>query len=206
MKLIKNKDILRKQVQPTEMTGEQLQKLSETLERSLRRYRGIGMSCNQLGLPYRSSIINVKEPLVLVNPRIVETSEERVTYQESCLSLPRTMRNPVTTVRYKSVTVECDNLGTVVFGPDNENWETPEEFWNDEGMLECVVAQHEIDHLNGVLITDRERRYPKTEKVKSVGRNERVMVKLEDGTTEFMKYKHVVLPNGSLRQPYVEIL
>ena len=55
-------------------------------------------------------------------------------------------------------------------------------------MLECVVAQHEIDHLEGRLITDR--RYTTTiTRGKKYGRNERVMVKLSDGTTEFMKYK-----------------
>ena len=55
-------------------------------------------------------------------------------------------------------------------------------------MLECVVAQHEIDHLEGRLITDR--RYTQTIiKEKKYGRNERVMVKLSDGSTEFMKYK-----------------
>ena len=34
--------------------------------------------------------------------------------------------------------------------------ENSDEFYNDEGMLECVCAQHEIDHLEGRLITDSE--------------------------------------------------
>ena len=58
------------------------------------------------------------------------------------------MRKPVKTVRFKTITVECDNLGTVIFSPDSkEEWKTSNEFYNDEGMLECVVFQHEIDHL-----------------------------------------------------------
>ena len=53
-----------------------------------------------------------------------------------------------------------------------------------------MVAQHEIDHLDGILITDEIRRYTQTiVKEKKYGRNERVMVKLSDGKTEFMKYK-----------------
>ena len=102
------------------------------------------------------------------------------------------MRKPVKTVRHKSFTVECDNLGTVIFSPDSETgtWENSNEFFSDEGMLECVVAQHEIDHLNGVLITDSKRKYTETiTREKKYGRNERVMVKLADGSTEFMKYK-----------------
>ena len=59
-----------------------------------------------------------------------------------------------------------------------------------KGLLECVVAQHEIDHLDGILITDEIRKYTQTiTKKKKYGRNERVMVKLSNGETEFMKYK-----------------
>jgi len=51
-------------------------------------------------------------------------------------------------------------------------------------------AQHELDHLNGVLITDKIRRYTTTVvSTKKYGRNDRVMVKLANGDTEFMKYK-----------------
>ena len=54
----------------------------------------------------------------------------------------------------------------------------------------CSGLQHEIDHLNGVLITDSRRIYTTTiRRGKKYGRNERVMVKLSDGSTEFMKYK-----------------
>jgi peptide deformylase len=206
MKLNKNKESLRREVNQSQFTQEQIDNISNTLEKSLRRFGGIGMSANQLGLPYRACIINVKEPLVLINPRIVETSQESVVYRESCLSIPRTMRSPVNTIRYKTFTVECDNLGTVLFSPDKENWETPEDFWNDEGMLECVVAQHELDHLNGILITDIERRYNRTYKSTTPKRNERVMVRLEDGSTEFVKYKFVRNSKGEFNSPFVEIL
>jgi hypothetical protein len=103
------------------------------------------------------------------------------------------MRKPVKTVRHKSFTVECDNLGTVVFSADIEEgkeWKDSNEFFSDEGLLECVCAQHEIDHLDGILITDSSRRYTTTvTREKKYGRNERVMVKLPNGDTEFMKYK-----------------
>jgi hypothetical protein len=109
------------------------------------------------------------------------------------------MRKPIKTVRHKSITIECDNLGTVVFSPDNKigNWKDGEEFFQDLGLLECVCAQHEIDHLNGVLITDPIRRYnPTYYAPKTYGRNEMVMVKLPNGETEFMKYKKAQLIPG----------
>ena len=189
MKLIQDPSKLKTKIEPTPFTQQEIDEISVTLLQELKRHGGIGLSANQIGINKRACVINVKEPLVLINPRVAEVSEESVVYVEQCLSMPKTMRKPVQTVRFKTITVECDNLGTVIFSPDSkEEWKTSEEFYNDEGMLECVVAQHEIDHLEGRLITDR--RYTQTIiREKKYGRNERVMVKLSDGTTEFMKYK-----------------
>ena len=189
MKLIQDPSKLKTKIEPTPFTQEEVDEISVTLLQELKKHGGIGLSANQIGINKRACVINVKEPLVLINPRVAEVSEESVVYVEQCLSMPKTMRKPVQTIRFKTLTVECDNLGTVIFSPDSkEEWKTSEEFYNDEGMLECVVAQHEIDHLEGRLITDR--RYTQTIiREKKYGRNERVMVKLSDGTTEFMKYK-----------------
>lgn len=189
MKLIQDPSKLKTKIEPTPFTQQEIDEISVTLLQELKRHGGIGLSANQIGINKRACVINVKEPLVLINPRVAEVSEESVVYVEQCLSMPKTMRKPVQTVRFKTLTVECDNLGTVIFSPDSkEEWKTSEEFYNDEGMLECVVAQHEIDHLEGRLITDR--KYTQTViREKKYGRNERVMVKLSDGTTEFMKYK-----------------
>jgi peptide deformylase len=189
MKLIQDPSKLKTKIEPTPFTQEEIDEISVTLLQELKKHGGIGLSANQIGINKRACVINVKEPLVLINPRVAEVSEESVVYVEQCLSMPKTMRKPVQTVRFKTLTVECDNLGTVLFSPDSkEEWKTSEEFYNDEGMLECVVAQHEIDHLEGRLITDR--RYTQTiTRGKKYGRNERVMVKLADGSTEFMKYK-----------------
>ena len=189
MRLIKDPNKLKSVVEPTTFSKEEIDEISIILLQELKRHGGIGLSANQIGINKRACVINVKEPLVLVNPRVVEVSDDAVAYVEQCLSIPKSMRKPVKTVRHKSFTVECDNLGTVIFSPDSkEEWKDSNEFYNDEGMLECVVAQHEIDHLEGRLITDR--RYTTTiTRGKKYGRNERVMVKLSDGTTEFMKYK-----------------
>ena len=192
MRLIKDPNKLRKPLEPKPMTQEQIDEISTTLLTELKRHGGIGLSANQVGLDVRACVINVKEPLVLINPKVTEVSKETVAYVEQCLSLDKTMRKPVKTVRHKSFTIECDNLGTVIFSPDKteSDWKDSDEFFSDEGLLECVCAQHEIDHLNGKLITDSDRRYTQTIiREKKYGRNERVMVKLPNGDTEFMKYK-----------------
>jgi peptide deformylase len=199
MTLITNPLKLTKQIQPKSMTQEEIDDISVKLLEGLKQYGGIGLSANQIGLDIRACVINVVEPLILINPRVVEVSQDTVAYVEQCLSIPKTMRKPVKTVRHKSITIECDNLGTVVFSPDNKigNWKDGEEFFQDSGLLECVCAQHEIDHLNGVLITDPIRRYnPTYYAPKRYGRNEMVMVKLPNGETEFMKYKKAQLIPG----------
>jgi peptide deformylase len=191
MKLIQNPNKLKTPLESKPMSQEEIDKISTALLQELARHGGIGLSANQIGLDVRACVINIKEPLVLINPRVTEVSKETVAYVEQCLSIPKSMRKPVKTVRHKSFTVECDNLGTVVFSPDKKDgWEDSNEFFSDEGLLECVCAQHEIDHLDGILITDSSRRYSATYTApKKYGRNERVMVKLSNGTTEFMKYK-----------------
>jgi len=193
MKLIKDPSKLKSVLEYTPMTQEQIDDISKKLTTELTKHGGLGLSANQIGLTDRVCLINVKEPLLLVNPKVVEVSKETVVYVEQCLSLDKTMKKPVQTIRHKSFTVECDNLGTVLFSSDKkegETWKDSEEFYADEGLLECVCAQHEIDHLNGILITDSSRRYTQTvTREKKYGRNERVMVKLPSGDTEFMKYK-----------------
>jgi len=190
MKLIKDPRKLNKIIEPKPLTHEEVDTISTTLLTELTKHGGIGLSANQIGLDTRACVINVKDPLVLINPRVVEVSEDTVAYVEQCLSLDKTMRKPVKTIRHKSFTVETDNLGLVEFSPDKSDWKDSNEFFSDEGLLECVCAQHEIDHLDGVLITDSKRRYTTTvTSTKKYGRNERVMVKLSNGDTEFMKYK-----------------
>jgi peptide deformylase len=193
MTLIKDPTKLRTPLSSQPLSQKDIDIVSDKLTTELTKHGGLGLSANQIGLTDRVCLINVKEPLLLVNPRVIEASKETVVYIEQCLSLDKTMAKPVKTIRHKSFTLECDNLGTVIFSSDKkegETWKDSDEFFSDEGLLECVCAQHEIDHLNGILITDSSRRYTTTvTREKKYGRNERVMVKLSDGSTEFMKYK-----------------
>ena len=169
--------------------------ISAALFTALEKEKGFGLSANQIGVDKRMCVINIKEPMILVNPKIVKRSEEAVQYIESCLSLPKTMRKPKNTVRSISITVETDNLGTVEFGPDEKDkiGTDGHNYFADEGLLECVVAQHEIDHLDGILITDSIRAY-NIQRVseKKYGRNDKVMIKSPDGETDFVKYKKAV--------------
>jgi len=194
-KIVTDKIKLKKPITDLPKNKSEEEVISAALFTALEKEKGFGLSANQIGVDKRMCVINIKEPMVLINPKIIKRSEEAVQYIESCLSLPKTMRKPKNTVRSVSITVETDNLGTVEFGPDEKDKIGTEghNYFGDEGLLECVVAQHEIDHLDGILITDSIRAY-NIQRVseRKYGRNDKVMVKSPDGETDFMKYKKAV--------------
>ena len=138
---------------------------------------GIGLAANQIGINKRVCVVNVKEPLVLINPKIVERSEEQFMFSEGCLSFPKKY---VRTGRHTSVTVETDNHeGKMVFSADSKDI-------ND--ALECACVQHEIDHLDGITMFDRAMVAQPYRAPKTPGRNERVTI--TDGKeTKELKWK-----------------
>ena len=105
---------------------------------------GIGLAAIQLGLPHRLVVLDVarqdepKQPLFLVNPEIVWSSEGRSIYEEGCLSIPDYYE-------------EVERPGAVrvrFLDRDGQACEMAA-----DGLLSTAV-QHEIDHLNGVLFVD----------------------------------------------------
>ena len=90
MKLIKDPNKLRTPLDSKPMTQEQIDEISTILLQELTKHGGIGLSANQIGLDVRACVINVKEPLVLINPKVTEVSKETVAYVEQCLSLDKT--------------------------------------------------------------------------------------------------------------------
>ena len=138
---------------------------------------GIGLAANQIGINKRVCVVNVKEPLVLINPRIVEKSEEQFMFAEGCLSFPG---KHIRTGRHTSVTVEADNHeGKMVFSADSENI-------ND--AFECACVQHEIDHLDGITMFDRSVIAQPHRATEKIGRNDKVTI--TDGKeTKELKWK-----------------
>ena len=138
---------------------------------------GIGLAANQIGINKRVCVFNVKEPLILINPRIVEHSEEQFMFAEGCLSFPG---KHVKTGRHTSVTVETDNHeGKLMFTADSEDI-------ND--AFECACVQHEIDHLDGITMFERAMVAQPYKAPKTPGRNEKVMI--TDGKeTKELKWK-----------------
>ena len=159
------------------------------------RKDGIGLAANQVGIDAQVAVVNVIEPLVLINP-IIEDQWEEIDYYEGCLSYPN---QGIKTKRFKHIIIKtAQELGGWYFtgaesGKDTKGtWEREQKQNEQERrILEAVCVQHEIDHLNGVTIHDRENKpQPIVTIKKKFGRNELVTIKRNDAV-KILKYKKV---------------
>ena len=127
-----------------------------------KRKDGIGLAANQVGIDAAVAVVNVREPIVLINPEIV-SRETEIPFYEGCLSFPG---KGVNTKRYETVEITSDNVdGSIIFsGVDTGEeargtWESEKHTYQvkdrDLRILEAVCVQHEIDHLNGLVCMDR---------------------------------------------------
>jgi peptide deformylase len=134
--------VLRERAHEVEEFSGDLRALVERMGRVMEDAHGVGLAATQLGLLRRVLVFRANEDdelSVLVNPVIVEKSEETTTEGEGCLSLPE-VHVPVerfTTIVVEGVDAEGDPVRVEADG------------------LQSRVIQHEIDHLDGVLIFDR---------------------------------------------------
>ncbi len=134
--------VLRLEAQEVDAFDGDLAQLVERMIRLMQDARGVGLAANQVGILRRLFVIQAdeeQEPRALVNPVIVERSDELDEDDEGCLS----MQGVVVPVE-RPVSVRID-------ARDADGNEVTLEL---EG-LPARVAQHELDHLDGVLIIDR---------------------------------------------------
>lgn len=121
-----------------------VQALTERMSRLMQEARGVGLAAPQIGVLRRVLVYQTSDEesiVALVNPRVLETSEERETSDEGCLSLG-SAAVVVPVERPVALTVEA-------MSPGGEPLRI-----EAEGLVARVI-QHELDHLDGVLIVDR---------------------------------------------------
>ena len=134
--------VLRMQAREVESFDDDLEALVARMRNLMQDARGVGIAATQVGVLRRVLVFQRDEeepPTALVNPAIVERSEEAETDDEGCLSLQGVL---VPVERSVRVTIE---------GRDERG--RPARFELEE--LPSRVAQHELDHLDGKLILDR---------------------------------------------------
>ncbi len=136
--------ILRQASKPVERVDAPLKKLIADMVETMHDAPGIGLAAVQIGEPLRLLVVDLAgkdeppDPKAFINPAIVQSSDERATYEEGCLSIP-------------DYYAEVQRPASVRVTYTDESG-APKEVQAD-GLL-ATVLQHEIDHLNGVLFID----------------------------------------------------
>ncbi len=142
--------ILRETAAPVTDVSPELLNAMKEMANMMEEQKGVGLAAPQVGLPMRFFLMNCKlgsdkEPkiYVVINPEIIEKSDETKVMEEGCLSV-------------------LDNTNTPVFA-DVSRPKNITAVWNDEkgeqhkaklGGYAARIFQHEYDHLDGILFID----------------------------------------------------
>jgi peptide deformylase len=122
------------------LVQEWVRDLHNAMEEIRARYKfGRGIAAPQLGIMKRLIYINLDKPYIIINPEVIQPSDEMFELWDDCMSLPNLL---VKVKRHKHLTLRYLD----------EHWQVQE--WYVEDALSELV-QHEYDHLNGVLCTMR---------------------------------------------------
>lgn len=148
--------ILRKKAKPVTKFDKDLQTLIDDMIETMREAPGVGLAAPQINLPLQLAVIEYaegeddedrpedapppeKKLFVIINPEITKVSEEKVLGVEGCLSIPGLLGE---VERHEAIQVKALNRHGNPVKLKLDGWI-------------ARIFQHEIDHLNGVLFTDK---------------------------------------------------
>ena len=134
-------DILKEKSVLVLTIDENIENLVNKMTEILEKKSGVGLAAPQIGESKRVFITKIPGDVlrVFINPDIIQTSQELESCEEGCLSIPGVWAN---VVRPSAISIQAWDIKGKVFRI------------NVEGILARVI-QHEFDHLNGILFTDR---------------------------------------------------
>jgi peptide deformylase len=170
--------VLKSVASPVEAFGPELRAEVERMIAIMRDGMGVGLAATQVGVLRRLLVFQAGpdgEPTALINPVVEWSSEDGSIAEEGCLSLPRV-----------SMDVERP-LYVRVSGRDAEG----ERIAIEASGLEARVLQHEIDHLDGILILDRTSRDQRKGALRA----------LREGGSYSPPAEHEAEDEGELREP-----
>ncbi len=136
--------LLKRRSKEVERIDGEVKRLIEDMRETMYQANGIGLAACQVGVSQRVIVVDVspmdpdQEFFAMVNPEIV-SEEGEIEYEEGCLSVPECVEK----VKRK------EKIWVRGLSPDGKEMEI-----KGEGIL-AIALQHEIDHLNGILILDR---------------------------------------------------
>jgi peptide deformylase len=169
--------VLKSKASPVSNFGSDLRTEAERMFEIMRDGLGVGLAATQLGVLRRLLVFQApeSEPMALVNPEVTWVSDELAVAEEGCLSLP-------------GVSVDVERpLYARFSGRDVEG----EPIVIEAAGLEARILQHELDHLDGVLILDRTTREQRKAALRA----------LREGTAYSPSAEEEIAEEGELREP-----
>ena len=136
--------LLRKVSAPVTSVDTEVKNLMDDMLETMYAAPGIGLAAVQVGVLKRIIVIDLskegekKDPLFIVNPQITFKSDELISYEEGCLSIPNQFAEVKRPSSCKVNFLDYDGKKREI---------------NADGLLATCI-QHEVDHLNGVLFID----------------------------------------------------
>jgi len=146
-------DALRQEAEPVAENSDELQALIDNMIETMHNAAGIGLAAPQVGRTERLFVVDITamatemeedgepvppQPMVFINPEIVEEGDTTVDMEEGCLSIPEV----------REVVTRPERVRMRYRDRDFEEREI------EAGSVLARVLQHELDHLDGVLFTD----------------------------------------------------
>lgn len=131
--------ILRKKSRPIDEINDRIQVLLDDMVETMRDAEGVGLAAPQVGVLRRAVVIDVGEdPIKIINPEIIDEEGTKIDI-EGCLSVPNKAGKVERPERVKIKYINEDGEEVILEG---------------EGLLAKAIC-HEIDHLDGILYTDK---------------------------------------------------
>ena len=132
--------VLKKKAEEVKEITPEIKELIFNMKETIQQVQGVGLAAPQIGVSKRVIVVQTERGAVgFINPKIIKKSREKETQEEGCLCLPGIF---LKIKRFREVEVEAQNEAGESIGAKSE------------GLL-ARIFQHELDHLNGVLIIDR---------------------------------------------------
>ncbi len=152
--------LLRQVSKLVEKVGDLERELMKDMLDTMYTAKGIGLAAIQIGVPKRIIVLDIskeenkKNPMYFVNPIIIKKNDEKVTYEEGCLSVP----NQFAEIDRPS---KCE-VEYLDYNGNKQNLKA-------EGLLATCI-QHEMDHLEGILFIDYLSKLKKTIIIKKLSK------------------------------------
>ena len=140
--------------------NDEIRKIIDDMVATMIKYNGIGLAAVQVGILKKIVVIQIpeNEPLLMVNPEIISTSDDLNVYKEGCLSFPNAFADVTRPKTIKVIFLDYDGNKKTI---------------DADGLLATCI-QHEIDHTNGIVFVDHISKLKKSLIIKKVQKQKKL--------------------------------